>query len=141
MFQEYVSQSETKLIEGCLANTIACDSEEMLDFWSTFDCKWKVIPSNVAATMSEVAHNEIVQKPQYVSDCWQPILAHLKIYFPDVSSLDKLHSSIIPTNVKVISLLKVSPTTAAESETISHLKRFIRGLDEANNLSEIYYGI
>ena len=130
-FKRYVSQSETKLIEGCLANTIACDSEEMLDFLSTFDCKWKVVPSNVAATMNEVAHKEIVQKPQYVSDCWQPILSHLKIYFPDVSSLDQLYSSILPTNVKVIALLKASPATAAESETLSHLKRFIRGLDEA----------
>ena len=72
-----------------------------------------------------------MQKPQYVSDCWQPILAHLKIYFPDVSSLDKLYSSIIPTNVKVIALLKASPVIAAESETISHIKRFIIGLDEA----------
>jgi len=51
-FKRYVSQSETKLTEGCLANTIACDSEEMLDFLSTFDCKRKVVPGNVAATMS-----------------------------------------------------------------------------------------
>lgn len=130
-FKRYVFQSETKVIEGCLANTIACDSEEMLDFLSTFDCKWNVVPSNVASTMREVAHKEIVQKPQYVSDCWQPILAHLKIYFPDVSSLDQLYSSIIPINVKVIALLKASPATAAESETIAHLKRFIRGLHEA----------
>ena len=33
-FKQYVLQFETKLIEGCLANTIACDSEEMLDFFS-----------------------------------------------------------------------------------------------------------
>ena len=130
-FKRYVSQSETKLIEGCLANAIACDSVEMLDFLSTFDCKRKVVPSNIAATIREVAHKEIVQKPQYVSDCWQPILSRLKIYFPDVSSLDQLYSSIIPTNVKVIALLKASPATVAKSETISHLKRFIRGLDEA----------
>ena len=102
-----------------------------LTFCQHFDCKRKVVPSSVAATMSEIAHKEIVQKPQYMSDCWQPILAHLKIYFPDISSLDQLYSSIIPTNVKVIALLKASPATAAESETISHLKRFIRGLDEA----------
>lgn len=81
--------------------------------------------------MREVAHKEIVQKPQYVSDCWQPILAHLKIYFPDVSSLDQFYSCIIPTNLKVIALLKASPATAAETETVAHLKRFIRGLDEA----------
>lgn len=130
-FKRYVSHSETKLIEGCLANTIACDSDEMLDFFSAFDCKRKVTPSNVAEIMREVAHKEIVQKPQYVSDCWQPILAHFKIYFPDVSLLYQFYSSIIPTNLKVIALLKASPATAAETEAMAHLKRFIRGLDEA----------
>ena len=37
----------------------------------------------------------------------------------------------MPTNVKVTALLKASPVTAAEGETLAHLKRFIRGLDEA----------
>lgn len=60
-FKRYVSQSETKLIEGCLANTIACDSDEMLDFFSAFDCKRKVTPSNVVETMREVAHKEMFQ--------------------------------------------------------------------------------
>ena len=45
--------------------------------------------------------------------------------------LDQLDSSIIPTNVKVIAMLKASPATVAGSETMAHLKRFIRGLDEA----------
>ena len=81
--------------------------------------------------MREIAHKEIVQKPQYVSDCWQPILAHLKICFPDVKSLHQLYSSITPSNVKVIGLLEASLATAAETETLAHLKRLIRGLDEA----------
>ena len=80
-FKHYVSQSETKLIEGCLANTIACDSVEMLDFLSTFDCKWKVVPNNIAATIREVAHKEIVQKPQYVSIVGSQFSAALKSIF------------------------------------------------------------
>lgn len=130
-FKRYVSPSETSLIEGCLDNSIACDSDEVLEFLSAFDCKRNVTHSNLVEVMREVAHKEIVQKPQYVSDCWQPILAHLKIYFPDVISLHQLYSSIIPSNVKVVALLKASPATAAETETLAHLKRFIRGLDKA----------
>ena len=38
----------------------------------------------------------------------------------------------MPTNVKVIALLKASPVTAAEGETLAHLKRFIRGLMKQN---------
>ena len=103
----------------------------MLDFLSAFDCKRKVTHSNLVEIMREIAHKEIVQKPQYVSDCWQPILAHLKICFPDVKSLHQLYSSITPSNVKVIGLLEASLATAAETETLAHLKRLIRGLDEA----------
>ena len=130
-FKRYVSISEASVIEGCLTNSIQCDSEEVLDFLSAFDCKRRVTSENIAEIIREVAHKEVVQKPQYVADCWQPIVSRLKIYFPDVRSLDELYSSIVPTNVKVIVLLKASPVTAAEGETLAHLKRFIRGLDEA----------
>ena len=46
-------------------------------------------------------------------------------------SLHELYSSILPTNVKVIYLLKAKPLTAAEGKTLAHLQRFIRGLDES----------
>ena len=54
-----------------------------------------------------------------------------KIYFPDVNLLDQFYSSIIPTNLKVLALLKASPATAAKTEAMAYLKRFMRGLDEA----------
>ena len=100
----------------------------MLDFLSAFDCKRKVTHGNLVEILREVSHKET---EQYVSDCWQPILAHLKIYSPDVKSLHQLYSSITSSNIKVIGLLEASPATAAETETLAHLKRLIRGLDEA----------
>lgn len=51
-FKCYVSPSETSLIKGCLASSIACDSDEMLDFLSAFDCKRKVTHSNFVEIMS-----------------------------------------------------------------------------------------
>ena len=45
-FKRYVSPPETTLIEGCLADSIACDNDELLDFLSAFDCKRKVTNSN-----------------------------------------------------------------------------------------------
>lgn len=81
--------------------------------------------------ITEVAHKEIIQKPQYAADCWGPVVPHLKIYFPDVSTVNDLYSSIVPTNAKVIAILKAIPVTPAEGETLAHLKRFIRALDES----------
>ena len=45
-FKHYVSPSETSLTEGCLADSITCDNDEMLDFLSAYDCKRKVTHSN-----------------------------------------------------------------------------------------------
>lgn len=130
-FKHYVSKSEASVIEGCLSDSIQGDNAELLDFLSAFDCKRRVTQDNLVEIIRELAHKEIIQKPQYVADCWGPIVSHLKLYFPDMFSLHELYSSILPTNVKVISLLKAKPLTAAEGETLAHLKRFIRGLDES----------
>ena len=130
-FKHYVSKSEASVIEGCLSDSIQGDNAELLDFLSAFDCKRRVTQDNLVEIIRELAHKEIIQKPQYVADCWGPIVSHLKLYFPDMFSLHELYSSILPTNVKVISLLKATPLTAAEGETLAHLKRFIRGLDES----------
>ena len=88
----------------------------MLDFLSAFDCKRKISHSNLVENIREIAYKEMVEKPQYVSECWQPMFAHLKIYFPDVKLLHQLYSSITPSNVKVIGLLEASLATAAETE-------------------------
>lgn len=76
-FKHYVSPSEISLMEGCLANSIVCESDEVLEFLSAFDCKRKVTHSNFVEILREVDRKEIVQKPKYVSDCWKPILGHL----------------------------------------------------------------
>jgi len=55
----YVSPSESSLIEGCLADSITCDNDEMLDFLSAFDCKRKVTNSNIIEIMGEIAHKEM----------------------------------------------------------------------------------
>ncbi|KAJ7353883.1 hypothetical protein OS493_031590 [Desmophyllum pertusum] len=80
-FKHYVSNSEASLIEGCLSDSIQCDSAEMLEFLSAFDCKRKPTHENIIEIIREVSHKELIQKPQYVADCWGPIVSHLKIYF------------------------------------------------------------
>ena len=114
-----------------MSDSIQGDNAELLNFLSVFDCKRRVTQDNLVEIIRELAHKEIIQKLQYVADCWGPIVSHLKLYFPDMCSLHELYSSILPTNVKVIFLLKATPLTAAEGETLVHLKRFIRGLDES----------
>jgi hypothetical protein len=129
-FKHYLSYSEAGIVDACLNNNISCEDDELLEFLSAFDCKRRITENNMKDIITEVAHKEIIQKPQYVADCWGLIVSDFKKYFPDVCSINKLYESIVPTNVKVISILQASPVTPAEGETLAHIKRFIRGLDE-----------
>lgn len=138
-FQNYVSRSEADVIGKCLSQSIQPDDDELLEFLSTFDCKRQVTNDNIRELVTEIAHKEIIMKPQYAADCWKEIVSSLKIYFMDVSSFLVLYDSIIPTNSKVISLFTAALVTAAESETLGHLKRFVRGLDEAKLATFLRY--
>ena len=131
-FKNYVSKSEANIIDKCLRQDIVLDDDELLEFLSTFDCKRLVTNSNLTEIITELAHKEIIQKPKYVADCWRRIVSYLKAcYFTNTSALLTCYDSILPTNSKVISLFKATPVGPAESETLGHLKRFVRGLDEA----------
>ena len=38
---------------------------------------------NVIHFMEEIAHKELLQKPQYIADCWKDIVCILLPSFPD----------------------------------------------------------
>ena len=44
-----------------------------------------VTQDNLVEIIRDLAHKEIqIQKPQYVADCWGPIVSHFKLYFPNM---------------------------------------------------------
>ena len=75
---------------------------------SAFDCKRRITENNLIDIITEVPHKEMIQKPQYIADCWGLIAPDLKKYFPEVCSINKLYESIVPSNAKVISMLEAS---------------------------------
>lgn len=86
------------LVTPKLAKGVGMDGERIIKLSGQGSVCVHQIPgalwSNLVEIMKEIAHK--VQKPQCVSDCWQLILVHLKIYFSDVKSLHQLYSSIKP---------------------------------------------
>eukprot|EP00112_Aurelia_sp_Birch-Aquarium-sp1_P011005 Seg2324.3 transcript_id=Seg2324.3/GoldUCD/mRNA.D3Y31 product="hypothetical protein" protein_id=Seg2324.3/GoldUCD/D3Y31 len=128
-FMQYVSRDEASLINKALAHEVSLDDEEFLDFLTNFDCKRRVTELNLREIILELAHKELIQKPQYVINCWKPVLSKLKCYFPNPEALLDHYKVVIPTTSKVISLLKADPSTPSEMETFSNPKRYIRGLD------------
>lgn len=130
-FRRYVSESERLLIDKCINGEIEEGDKELLEFFSNFDCKVLPRKSNLTRVLEEVAHKELIQKPQYVTECWKEVVLQLKPYFPSLDFINQLWERLVPTNVKVIDALRVELTNDAERECLKHLKRYLRGLDKS----------
>lgn len=51
-------------------------------------------------------------------------------YIPNKETLSQIYASLHPTPSKISRLIDANPTTPAEAEVVTHLKRLIKGLDE-----------
>ena len=124
-FMNFVSESEKKLIQSCLDGQVDQLDVELLDFLSTFDCKKNVNANNIKVILEELPHKELIQKPQYVAECW------LHECFPQHSQVDNLYERLCPTVPRVIACFEAEETndTERERDAMKHLKRFVRGLD------------
>ena len=105
--------------------------EELCDFLSTFDCEKVVNATNIKGILVELAHKELIQKPQYVAECWKSVIPWLCECFPQKEKLDNLYEKLCPTVSRVISCFEADETNEAERDAMKHLKRFVRGLDTA----------
>ena len=130
-FKKYVSESERALIERCINGEIEVSDEKLLDFFSDFDCKALLEKTKLKRILEELAHKELIQKPQYVAQCWKHVLCQLTPYFPSLESINDLYECLVPTNDKVIDALRVEFTNDAERECFKHLKIYLRGLDRS----------
>lgn len=130
-FMNFVSESEKKLIQSCLDGQVDPLDEELCDFLSTFDCKKVVNATNIKGILVELAHKELIQKPQYVAECWKSVIPWLCECFPQKEKLVNLYEKLCPTVSRVISCFEADETNEAERDAMKHLKRFVRGLDTA----------
>jgi len=131
-FLAYLSKDERDLVLGALENTLVDDqTDEWIDFLDRFGCKRVPKPEETKGTILEIAHKEQIQAGQYIIDCWNKPFCSLKTSIPNSTELGNIFKRAIPTNKKVIDLLKVvpKPQNNAERDAISYLKRYLRGLD------------
>ena len=84
---------------------------------------------NLKEIILELAHQEIVQKPRYVTNCWSPIFTILKKLIKTPDDLSKLYQERKPTPKKVVQLLDASPASDAEKCCFDHLKRYLKSLE------------
>ena len=101
-----------------------CKSDDVLDFLG--NCKTFTMPTkeNIDSILSELAHQELIQRPRYIAQCWAPVLAEPKQYpeFSSPTGLDDFFSAKMPSAKKVVRVLQSQPENEAECQSLDYLK-------------------
>ncbi|XP_068737060.1 uncharacterized protein [Montipora capricornis] len=137
-FQNYVPADEKTLIIKSIAGEIDYEGDDGTDFLEmlcNYDCRRKVNSENIVAVIEEIAHKELIQKPQYIADCWKCIISPLIPIFVNVTTLTQKYESLLPSISKILSCLEANPVNDPEMESLKFLKKFIKGLDTSQKLS------
>ena len=130
-FRAYISEDEKETMDHCLKNREnLTDNEDLKELLSSYKCYRLPSEETIQNVFCQLAHQELIQKPRYVANCWSPILRSLKTHecFENESKLLSFYEQLKPTPKKVIKILNASPTNDAERNTFDHLKRYVKSL-------------
>lgn len=129
-FRLYISEDERETLEKCLEESFDDDNDDMFDFLSNYKCYRTPTKENILQIVSELAHQEIIQKPRYVTNCWALILKPLIAFsdFQSLVTLENLYDIKRPTAKKIVKLIKSEPVTDQERQRLDHFKKYIRSL-------------
>ena len=130
-FKMYVSEDEREVISGCLEDSAkVIDNSELLEALSSYKCYRVPAQENFPDIVTQLAHQEIIQRPRYVAECWNPVLQHLQAdtKFQNTANIHTFYQEKKPTAKKVIKMLQAAPDNDAQRITLEHLTRFIKSL-------------
>ncbi|XP_068698741.1 uncharacterized protein [Montipora foliosa] len=138
-FQKYIAKDEEEIVAEALKGNL--DDTELIDVLDRFGCRKVPTQENAKDLILEVAHKEMVQKPQYVADAWREALVMLKskLELSTIEGLRNMYQELEPTNKKVLNMLQATPKNNAERASLDYLKRFVRGMDQGQLKSFLRY--
>lgn len=128
-FMQYVSNDERTVVQECVNGEVEIDDAQLIDLLSNFECKRVIQKSTLRQTVIEMAHKELIQRPQYVADCWKDIVTSLADSFPTVESLLYLYDHLAPTTTKLLNTIDCEANTQEERDSLKFFKRYLKGLD------------
>ncbi|XP_028517850.1 uncharacterized protein LOC114576047 [Exaiptasia diaphana] len=114
-----------------MKGNISDDDNDDLDFLGNYKCYKLLSKENAQAIMSELAHQELIQRQRYIAQAWLQPLTSLKNkqVFKTPEDIESLCEARRPTTKKVIKALQATPSNEAERQSLQFLKKFIRSLD------------
>ena len=129
-FRLYITEDEREVFDKIQDGEFP-EGEELIDFLGNYKTYKKPSEENVKQIIFELAHQELIQKPKYIAQCWSPIVQELRELQPfgNPQTIDGLYAMKTPTTRKVLKVITCQPTDEAERQCLDHLQRFIRSLD------------
>lgn len=131
-FRMYVSDDEREIIDKCCKGELSPNDADVLELLSAYKCYRLPTAENILSILSELAHQELIQKPKYVVHCWSPHMKTCNLtYFTPFQTLEglkQMYDEKRPTTRKVIKLLKCEPSNDAEKQCLDYLKQYIKSL-------------
>eukprot|EP00794_Sanderia_malayensis_P012616 gene12616-13905_t len=102
-FNSYVAEEERDALKKCISDDFESADEDVLDFLSSYKCYKHVTKQNITEVVHQLAHQELIQRPKYITNCWCPYLKILLQYgdFKSVESLEKLYVQRKPTSKNI----------------------------------------
>lgn len=130
-FKAFLSMSEQEIVNDVLSGKLSPIDDDVLELLSSYKCFKIPNEENIESIICQLAHQEIVQKPRYITNCWNPIISQLKRYLPFQSpdTLVSFYNEKKPNSKKVVKILDANPSNDAERVCLDHLKRFIRSIE------------
>lgn len=129
-FRPYLSDDERDTFDKCFEDDFVAGEEDVLEFLGTYNCFRNHSKENIREILSQIAHQEIIQKPRYILNCWAPILKSLKLFpdFQSIKDVENMYDAKKPTTKKVLKLIKSEPATDKERQSLDYLKKYVRSL-------------
>ncbi|XP_028412414.1 uncharacterized protein LOC114535234 [Dendronephthya gigantea] len=129
-FRMYISDDERETFDKCRDEELSPNDDEVLELLSSYKCFRIPSRENIMSLFSELAHQELVQKPKYVVHCWTPYIHALKSFppFQSIEGVRKMYDEKRPTTRKVIKLFKCEPSKDAENQCFDFLKQYVKSL-------------
>lgn len=129
-FKKYLSHDEATVVENVLNGLVEVQSDELMELLDHFKCRTLVKKENVRSVLIELARQELIQKPHLMASEWREVIGFLKQEVSSPSALDTVYQKLYPSSRKVLSLIKANPENDGQRESLSYLKRYIRGLND-----------
>ena len=106
-------------------------NDELMDLLSSYNCFRVLKENNFKNIIVELSHQELIQKPKYIINCFgMAFRHHLLKKFPNDSNIYDFYEEEMPTHTKVLKKLFLDEMNERQKLVSDFLKGYIKSFDK-----------